>query len=287
MTLLAVPNISEGRDSARIAACTSAVVSAGAHLLDVHTDPVHNRSVLTIAAPQQPLIHACVELARAATQIDLRLHDGVHPRLGGLDVCPFVPHGDTMMDEAIGAARSTADRIGAEAGLPVFLYDRAATRTETAALPLLRRGGLGSLAARMEAGLVPDAGPRSVDPARGVVCVGARGPLIALNVWVRASLKEAKELAARARSSTVRALGLEISHGVCQVSMNLIDPATTGIEEAFEAVAKAADAAGIRITDTEIVGLVESRFLPGPETTATRLLMEPGRSVEEALKLVR
>lgn len=287
MTLLAVPNISEGRDPARIAACMAAVVSAGAHLLDVHTDAVHNRSVLTIAAPQEVLINASVELAHAATQIDLRLHDGVHPRLGGLDVCPFVPHGDTAMDEAIAAARSAAVLIGAEVGLPVFLYDQAATRTETAALPLLRRGGLSSLAARMETGLIPDAGPLSVDPARGVVCVGARGPLIAFNVWARASLKEAKELAARARSSTVRALGLEISRGVCQVSMNLIDPATRGIADAFEAVAKAADAAGIRITATEVVGLVEARFLPGPETTATRLLMEPGRSVEEALELVR
>lgn len=285
MTLLAVPNVSEGRDPARIAACTDAVTSAGAQLLDVHTDRVHNRTVFTLAGSPHPLIAACVGLAHAATAIDLRLHEGVHPRLGGLDVCPFVPHGATTIEEAIAAARSAARRIGAEVQLPVFLYEKAALRGETATLPGLRRGGIARLAARMEAGLEPDAGPSSIDPSNGVVCVGARGPLIAFNVWLDAALEEARSIAARVRSKSVRTLGLQIAEGVSQVSMNLIDPAATGIEEAFLSVAAAADAARVQIRATEIVGLVEARFLPAPETTAARLLMEPSRSVEDALEL--
>ena len=286
MTLLAVPNISEGRDPYVIAACIEAARSAGATLLDAHTDAVHNRTVLTLAGDEGALIGGCVELARAAGAIDLRTHRGVHPRLGGLDVCPIVCHGDAHPHQAATAARTCGRRIGEEVGVPVFLYGWAATRPETRELPSLRKGGLEALAQRIAYGLAPDAGPAEVDPGLGVVCVGARGPLIAFNVWIESSPAEAKVIASRVRSGTVRALGLALEEGVTQVSMNLIDPEDTGVEAAFDVVADQAGAMGVRIRATELVGLVERRFLPNPETTAARLLLEPGRTVEEALERV-
>lgn len=287
MTLLAVPNISEGRDAALITRCREAVEQAGAAVLDVHTDEVHNRSVLTITADGAALGEACVQLAMATSAIDLRDHRGVHPRLGGLDVCPFVPHRGTTMDDAIDAARRAAARIGDEAHLPVFLYGRATLGVDPVELPLLRRNGLEGLAQRLRGGLRPDFGPHEIDPARGVVCVGARGPLIAFNVWLDASETDARAIASEIRSPSVRALGMQMTGETAQVSMNLIEPAATGIEAAFEAVRLRAAERGLRVRATEIVGLVEERFLPGPETTVARLLLEPGRTVEEALKLVR
>lgn len=286
MTLLAIPNVSEGRRDDLVARFTRAAVSAGGAVLDVHSDVAHNRSVLTMAAGEDDLIEACVRLAEATMEIDLRHHHGVHPRVGGLDVCPFVPHGSTTMESAVGAARTTARRIGHELSLPVFLYGKASDRVETRDLPRLRVGGLEGLTRRVAEGLEPDAGPRRVDPTHGVVCVGARGPLIAFNVWLDASLEAAKQIAAQTRSATVRTLGLEIAAGVTQVSMNLVDPHRTNLQDAFDSVAAAAEAAGIDIRAAEIVGLVEERFLPAPDTTVARLLMEPGHSVERALKLV-
>lgn len=287
MTLLAVPNISEGRDRDMVMRCRDAVASAGAAVLDLHSDEAHNRSVLTLAARAELLVDACVLLAGAASGVDLRVHVGTHPRLGGLDVCPFVPHGTASIGEAVDAARRTGARIGDELGLPVFLYGRAARRVEPVELPVLRRGGLSGLAHRVHDGLLPDFGPQEVDPGRGVVCVGARGPLIAFNVWIDASAETARSIAADVRSPSLRALGMQMPGGVAQVSMNLIDPAVTGIEDAFHAVRARAEAKGGRVVATEIVGLVEERFLPSPETTVARLLTEPSRSVEEALQQVR
>lgn len=286
MTLLAIPNISEGTDQGVIMRCVAALAST-ATVLDVHSDATHNRTVVTAAGDGADLIEACLGLAEATKEIDLSVHRGVHPRLGALDVCPFVPHGDTTMPEAIAAAREAARRLGDELDLPVFLYENAATRTDSKDLPGLRRGGLDDLIRRVAGGLEPDEGPRQIDPARGVVCVGARGSLIAFNVWLQAPAEEARRIAGAVRSERVRALGLEIDEEVSQVSMNLIDPESVGVAEAFDAVSAAASDAGLSIRATEIVGLVEQRFLPAPDTTAARLLVEPGRSVEAALELVR
>lgn len=284
MTLLAIPNVSEGTDLARIRRMAEEMQTSGTRVLDIHSDAAHNRSVFTITAAHTELIAACVGLARSAAEIDLTRHRGIHPRLGGLDVCPFVPHGTTSIDEAIVAARSTAQLIGDGLGLPVYLYGEAALREETRALHDLRRGGLQTLSERAAQGLEPDAGPARIDPHRGVVCVGARGPLIAFNVWLASDLVVAGEIAARVRSTTVRALGLPLEPGRSQVSMNLIDPAVTGIEEAFAAVADLARERSVEISGTEIVGLVEARFLPNPDATVTRLLMRPGHSLESVLQ---
>lgn len=283
MTLLAVPNVSEGRDEQRIAGFLKLLEALRVRVLDVHSDAGHNRSVLTLTGAPNALVAGCTALAAAASDIDLRRHEGVHPRLGGLDVCPFVPH-EEVMEGAIDAAQATASHIGREAGLPVFLYGKAATRAATRELPDLRRGGLARLTDRARSELPPDEGPREIDPARGVVCVGARGPLIAFNIWLDAGLETARALAQEVRSPFVRALGVPLGGDRTQVSMNLIDPLSVGIEEAFESVRVAAVPRGVQIIATEIVGLVERRFLPPPDATVARLLLEPGHCLEERLQ---
>jgi glutamate formiminotransferase len=285
--MIAVPNVSEGRDARRID-LLGRVAGRGARLLDVHSDPAHHRSVFTVVGSQKALVHAMSELAAtAARHIDLRTHDGVHPRLGGLDVCPFVAS-DGDIDPAVRTARNAADAIARRAGLPVYLYEAAAIRAETRALPDLRRGGLASLIERARRDLPPDAGPAAIDPATGVVCVGARGVLIAFNVWLRGDLTAARLTATRVRSATggppgIRALGLATtSPGVVQVSMNLTEPETTGIDDAFEAVSEAVAGLATPVA-TEVVGLVPARYLPDPDKQAARLLVTPGRSLEAVL----
>lgn len=284
MPLLAVPNISEGRSAELLEELKAIVAAAGVRVLDVHADPVHNRSVFTLTAENDRLVEGCVALAEAASKgIDLTIHRGVHPRLGALDICPFVPH-EASMEQAVEAARRAAEAIAAGSDLPVYLYGHAATRPATRELPDLRRGGLEALARRATGELPPDHGPATIEMSRGVVCIGARDPLIAFNVWLRADLEEAKEVAARVRSTQLRALGLGISETVSQVSMNLIHPEVVGLEDAFAAVNREAVERGLQVTATEIVGLVPERLLPGPDATVTRLLKQPGHSLEACLE---
>jgi glutamate formiminotransferase len=282
MTLIAVPNVSEGRDLSVVSEFSHAVHQGGARVLDVHSDGAHNRSVLTLTGEEAGLIAACTALAQVGKTIDLELHEGVHPRLGGLDVCPFVPY-DATMDEAIALANRTARSIGEETGLPVYLYGEAARRRQTRELPDLRRGGLSGLIEKCNSGLTPDEGPTHIDPREGVVCVGARGPLIAFNVWLATAEPVAHAIAVEMRSEWVRAMGLKIDDHTAQVSMNLIRPERTGIEEAFESVRAAASLRGVEVVATELVGLVERRFWPGSDATVARLLKEPGHCLEDRL----
>ena len=284
LLLLAVPNISEGRDAGLIADCAAATQLGGARLLDLHSDPAHNRSVLTIAGYPAELVAGMTELANVASSIDMSEHRGLHPRLGGLDVCPFVPFEATMAD-AVTVARTTAVSMARRSGLPVYLYGEAALRPETRELPDIRRGGLEALAKRARADLPPDQGPRRIDLRRGVVSVGARGPLIAFNVWLASDGDIAQRIASEVREpGTLRALGIQLESGTSQVSMNLTQPHALGIDEAFDRVAASAATLGARVMNTEIVGLVPKRFLPAPDATAARLLFEPGRSVESVLR---
>ena len=241
MPLLAIPNVSVGRTGPLLDEASSAIERSDARLLDLHCDEVHNRCVLTVAGRDKQLIEAMTALAAVCKGIDLTTHRGVHPRVGGLDVCPFVPHAGSM-GAAITAAHETGTRIGDDLFIPVFFYGEAAHRPETRALPDLRRGGLEGLIDRISAGMVPDAGPAEVDPHIGVVCVGARGPLIAFNVWMRTSLDVAEAIAAEVREpGRIRALGLPMTGGRCQVSMNLVLPTEVGIEDAFARVEAAAE----------------------------------------------
>lgn len=284
MALLAIPNVSEGRDRGFISAAAGAVGAAGARVLDVHTDAAHHRSVFTLAGKDEDLIRATAALARACLALDLTTHQGSHPRLGVLDVCPFVPH-EAGMEEAVSCARAAASAIAEQAGLPVYLYGQAAEQPRFRELPEIRRLGLAGLQ-----DVPPDRGPSEIAPRHGVVCVGARPPLVAFNVWLRTPVERAREIAALVRSSSggppgIRALGMGTGDpALSQVSMNLVEPGTTGVDRAFEAVAGAARSRGIEVAATELVGLPPQRFLPDPGREAARLLLVPGRSLESALE---
>jgi len=286
--LIAIPNASTGSDTKTIRALADAIRDAGAILLDIHSDAIHDRSVFTITAQDDSLVEATVALADRARSLDLTVHRGVHPRMGVLDVCPFVPHGATTMLDTVSAARSAGKLIATRVGIPVYLYGDAALRTPAPTLPELRRGGLVGLKSRAKPGLGPDFGG-DMDDRLGVVCVGAREVLVAFNVWIKGDPRIARAIARRVRESGnglpgVRALGFEIAPpDVCQVSMSLTTPEVIGIEAAFEAVEAGADELGAAVTATEIVGLPPQRFMPAPDARATRLLKEPGRSLEDAL----
>lgn len=278
MALIGVPNVSEGRDADVVDHLIAGVTLHGLRVLDVHSDPRHNRSVLTITGAPLELSDGLTELAeRAASSIDLRRHTGVHPRLGALDVCPIVPFEQPMQD-AVVVARRTAGSI-ARLGIPVYLYGAAALREAARELPDIRRGSL-----------APDLGGPEIDARTGTVCVGARGPLIAFNVNVAADSEAARTIAASVRESDggtrgVRALGFSLDERTSQISMNLVEPTVCGIDAAFKEVKRAAEVLGLEITATEIVGLVEERFLPDPTREAARLLIEPGRSLESVLRV--
>ena len=287
LPLIAVPNVSEGRRIDVIEELRRSVEGAEARVLDVHSDPVHNRSVLTIAGHEEQLVGAAAELARASRAIDLTEHTGIHPRLGSLDVYPFVIV-DEASRRAVGAARRAAHAIWETAGLPVYLYGEAARRDSARDLPSLRAGGLAGITRRAGSDLPPDVGAARIDPRYGVVCVGARTPLIAFNVWVKADAATAQRIAARIRPGNggprgVRSFGWSLGGETSQVSMNLTAPDETGIDRAFDEVARWVDAEGVAITATEIVGLPLERHLPDPKREAARLLIEPGRSLESVL----
>lgn len=277
MTQLAVPNVSEGRNQAVIDSLVASVVEAGTGVLDVHSDHAHNRSVITVAARNDRLVDGAANLAeRAASLIDLRRHQGVHPRLGVLDVCPIVPH-DTPMEAAVRTAHRVGRAILERAGIPVYFYGHAAQRADTRELPDIRRH------LRTSGDLVPDLGPGEPDPRTGVACVGARPPLIAFNVWLTCDVGTARAIAGHVRNEVVRALGLVIDDSTSQVSMNLISPDEIGIAGAFESVERTARELHAEVRATEIVGLVPERFLPDPHDKSARLLLKPGRSLESVL----
>lgn len=285
MVMLAIPNVSEGRDHERLSRFSRAIIAGGARLLDRHSDGIHHRSVFTATGTGDDLVAAATGLARATSDIDLTLHDGVHPRLGALDVCPFVPEVDSEMEEAVDLARSTARAIAEDEDLPVYLYGEAASRPEAATLPAIRRGGLTTLIERARSGFPPDMGPVQIDPTRGVVCVGARSTLIAFNVWLRCPPAIAATIAGKVRRlPAVRALGLDMGDDRSQVSMNLISPRMTSVDAAFDAVDAQASDRGLEVLGCEIVGLVPERYLPRAKGKAARKLLHPGRSLESALQ---
>jgi len=246
-----VPNVSEGRDRAVIDAIAE---SCGPSLLDVHTDTDHHRSVFTLAGPgPRDAETAASALARfAATRVDLTAHEGVHPRLGVIDVVPFIAL-DEEHEVAEDAAHSFAAWIIEELGVPVFLYDDADPKRRS--LPELRRDAFVKRA--------PDAGPMTPHPQLGAVAVGARPPLVAVNCWLDTNDElVAREIARKVREVDgglpgVRALAfLMESHGVAQVSMNLVDLPVTGIEAACTEVRRLAERDDFSVTRVEIVGLI-------------------------------
>ncbi len=256
--LESVPNFSEGRDRATIAAIAAAL-SDHARLLDVHSDPDHNRSVFTLVGAEAEVADALVAAVRVAVdRIDLRHHAGAHPRIGVADVVPIVPIEPEDFERAGVLASAVGARLGAELGLPVFLY-----APPERGPAYYRRGGVDGLQSRIEAGeLAPDFGPAQLDPARGGVIVGARRPLIAFNVNLRGSVEAARAIAAVIRETGggfpgVRALGLALpSAGLAQVSMNIEDWEAAALHEIVARIRNEAAARGVEVAGSELVGLM-------------------------------
>jgi glutamate formiminotransferase len=252
-----VVNVSEGRDPAVLARLAAA---AGAALLDVHTDADHHRSVFTLAASDPEVTQGAARALAtvAAGHLSLRGHDGIHPRLGVVDVVPFVALAPTSADVAVDAARSFADWMGTELRIPVFLYDLADPSHRT--LPSVRHDAFRARA--------PDAGPAGADPRLGAAAVGARPPLVAVNIELdRDDLELARTVAHEVRErdgglAGVRALGLRLaSRRHSQVSMNLVELEATGLERACVAVRERLEAAGAGVARVELVGLVPRAVL--------------------------
>ena len=263
MTLLAIPNVSEGRDRGAIERMAAAF---DARLLDVHSDPDHHRTVFTLTGAQGELADSVLNGARQAVQeIDLRRHEGVHPRVGAIDVAPIVFLDERERGAACAEALVLADLLGAELALPIFLYGELGggrTRAE------LRRGGPPALARRMAAGeLRPDFGPPSLHPSAGAVLVAARPPLVAFNVELAppATEQDAKAIAAVIREggseglASVKAIGLWLSHrNAAQVSTNVEDYRRTPLASLVKAIARHAVPVG-----AELVGLAPRAAFDG------------------------
>ncbi len=263
-TLLAYPNVSEGRDAATIAKIGEAFGAAA--LLDVHSDPDHHRSAYTLAGVPGGLALAVARgAAKAVELIDLAGHDGIHPRVGSLDVAPIVYLQPADRGAACAEALVLADRLGDDLGLPVFLYGELASGRTRAQL---RQGGPAELTRRIQAGeLRPDFGPSRLDPRTGAVLVAARPPLVAFNVELRAParLADAQAIAALIREggteglAGVRAIGLWLQGpGLAQVSTNVEDHRVTPLAAVLEAVARHAEPAG-----AELVGLAPEEAFEG------------------------
>jgi glutamate formiminotransferase / 5-formyltetrahydrofolate cyclo-ligase len=273
--LLAVPNVSEGRDHDVLDAIGAAFAAGGARVLDRHADPDHHRAVFTLAAPAGALAGALVAGAHEVlARIDLTRHAGLHPHVGALDVAPVVYLDGARRGSACAEALVLGDRLGAELGVPVLLYGALGGGRSRAEL---RRGGPAGLARRLRAGeLRPDFGPAVPHPTAGATLVAARAPLVAFNVELAGGhgVEDARAIAARIREGGaeglpgVRAIGLELAArgGVAQVSVNVEDHRAVPLARVVEAVARHA-----RIAEAELVGLAPSAAFAGfPESVAVR-----------------
>lgn len=288
--LLAVPNVSEGRDGERIAALQSAF-ARGANLLDRHSDADHDRTVFTLAAGPGPLRDALLAGAEQTIEtIDMSAYVGLHPAVGALDVCPVVWLDPGDRDAARTEAIEVAEQIGG-LGVPVFLYGELASRPEHAERAYFRNGGLAELWLRMEGGeLRPDAGPQLPHRTAGVTLVTARPPLAAFNVELDSDDVElARAVAAGLRESGgglpgVRAIGLALGSGRTQVSTNVHDPFAVPLAEVVERVRELAAPLGARPLEAEIVGLVPRAALADyPDEVPIRDFDPAGQTIEARL----
>jgi glutamate formiminotransferase len=271
-----VVNVSEGRDHDVVASIARA---GGGFLLDLHVDGDHHRAVLTLGGPGPGLEEAVRAVARTSVQhIDLRRHEGVHPRLGVLDVVPFVPLGPggspvgpgADLTPAIEARDRFAAWAGEELGLPCFCYGPERT------LPEVRREAFGRLS--------PDTGPADPHPRAGACAVGARSALVAYNLWLTTpDAAVARAVAAAVRGPAVRALGLAVA-GVTQVSCNLVDPFVVGPAQVYDTVARLVREAGTEVARAELVGLAPGTVLDTVSEERWRVLdLDPQRTVEARL----
>jgi glutamate formiminotransferase len=263
-----VPNFSEGRDQVIIGAIADAIRSQPVYLLDIHTDADHHRTVMTCAGEPQAVSEATFRAAQVAVKlINLEMHQGVHPRIGAVDVVPFVPMRDVSMSECVDVARGFGQRVARELDIPVFLYEHAALQSERKALPDVRRGGYEGLRETITGMLErkPDYGEAKLGNA-GAMIVGAREPLIAFNVYLdTADVTIARSIAMAVRESGgglphVRAIGVMV-RGRAQVSMNLTDFRQTSLFQLMERLTLEASMLGVQIVESELVGLTPQAAL--------------------------
>jgi glutamate formiminotransferase/formiminotetrahydrofolate cyclodeaminase len=272
MTLVeCVPNFSEGRRPEVVQDIRDAIAAVkGVTVLDVSSDESHNRSVITFVVPVESAVDAAFAgIAAARDHIDLNKHQGEHPRMGAADVVPFVPLEGTTMEQCVELARTLGERVASELEIPVYLYERAATRPERENLANVRRGQFEGIRDEMptKPERAPDFGPSRVHPTAGAVAIGARPFLVAYNVYLgdASHLATAKQVARAVRGSSgglryVKALGLDVE-GQAQVSMNLVDIAQTPVYRAYDMVKMEAAASGVATTWSEIVGLIPEQAL--------------------------
>jgi len=271
MLVECIPNVSEGRRAEVVAGMAEAIRAApGARLLDSSSDASHNRSVFTLVGNASAVEQAVLALfERAVASIDLRTHTGEHPRLGAVDVVPFVPIEDVTMAECVALAKKVAASVAERFKVPVYLYEEASANPARRNLEDIRRGEFEGLAAKMASeGWAPDYGPAAPHPSAGASVIGARMPLIAYNINLATDrLDVAKKIAAAIRQSSggfryVKAAGFKLEdRGIVQVSMNLTNYEKTPIFRVFEVVKREAERHGVSILESEIVGLVPSAAL--------------------------
>jgi len=285
--------VSEGRRPEVVARLAAAASSPpGVTLLDVSSDPDHNRSVLTLAGEVEGLVQGLLALYEVAlAEIDLRRHDGVHPRVGAVDVVPFIPLGETPMAAAVAAAERLAPEVARRFELPVYLYESAARVPERSALAAIRKGQFEGFAAKLREPLwAPDFGPARVHPTAGVTVIGARFFLIAFNaVLDTPDVAVARAIARRVRESggglpAVRAMGVYLaSRGRAQVSMNLVDFRRTPVLRVLETVRAEAAALGASVVEGELIGLMPEEAALGAVRDALQLNRGPAL-IEDRLR---
>lgn len=267
-----VPNISEGRDQDKIDQIVEPVRNhKKVKLLDLSSDKDHNRSVISFIGEPEAVQEAALAMAlKAIDLIDMRSHRGAHPRIGAVDVVPFVPILGVEMEEAVRVARAFGKELG-KRGIPVYYYEEAATQPERKELPVIRRGEYEGLQRKLEdPAWKPDEGPAIFNPKSGATVVGARFPLIAYNVNLKTrEIELAKEIAKKVRFKDggfpcVRALGIELKEkGMVQVSMNLTNYHVTNIPKVYEFIREEAKKRGVEIGGSEIIGLIPLAALEG------------------------
>lgn len=267
-----VPNFSEGRDGTKVRAIAEAIASVpGVLILDQEMDPDHHRSVITFAAPPEAAAEAALAGAtRAVELIDLNQHRGAHPRIGALDVLPFVPLAGVTIEECVRLAEKTAAELWKRLRIPCYLYEAAARRPDRVNLENIRRGQFESLREEIASNpdRMPDVGDAAIHPTAGATVVGARKFLIAYNINLRTpDVEIAKKIAKAVRFSSggfryVKAMGVDLaSRGLAQVSMNLTDFEATPVHRVFETVKREAGRYGVSVAGSEIVGLIPRKAL--------------------------
>ena len=267
-----VPNFSEGRRPETLRLIAESIASVdSACVLDTHIDPDHNRSVITFVASPEKVVAAAVNAVRRASElIDMRAHQGEHPRLGATDVLPFVPVRGVTMDDCVRVAHEAGEIIARELSIPVYYYEHAALCAERVNLEDVRRGALELLREQITTNpeRAPDVGLAQVHDSAGAIAIGARRILIAFNVILRSNeIDIARQIARKIRARTgglpfLKALGFQLqTRGLVQVSMNLVNYEVTGMAVAYDAVHREADLLGVEIESAEIVGLIPRNAL--------------------------